>query len=53
MSIDNRDYVIERYLKREGIRPYRRKERALKTLVICIWIAVACIWAYIYWRYVM
>ena len=52
MSIDNRDYMIERYLKREGIRPYRRKERTIKKIVICIWIAVACIWTYIYRHYV-
>ena len=53
MSLDERDYMAERWLKREGIRPYGRPKNKAKTFVICIWIAVACIWTYIYRHFVM
>lgn len=53
MSIDNRDYMIERYLKREGIRPYNKRERTVRRIVICIWVLLACMCIYIYKKFVM
>ena len=50
MGIDQREYMIERYLKREGIRPHNRRLTALKKAVIFILIINVCLWASIFYK---
>lgn len=52
MSIDNRDYMIERYLKREGIRALKPFEQprhlsVLKKFVLLGAIANVLVWGYL------